>query len=233
MLRLATLVSPILLTACAASRASEVLVSAPTDVRANPTSVAALPEARTTAAPSAALLEPASAAAPAPLALTPAEESLHSSRFTVKGGWYGAEEDALDDGYIFNVSWMRFMSSLLAIEFEVGYFDVDGSDSGVDAEVWSVPIMLNGRLNLPIWILDVYGGLGVGTFYYDAEASGAVSDDDDGFLLGGNAFLGATLNVADRIALGLEGKYYASEDIDDFDANLDAFALMLTLGFSR
>jgi hypothetical protein len=233
MSRLAILALPMFLAACAASRTNAVLVSDSTDVRASSTSVAPPPEARTTVAPSAALLEPV-ATAPAPLALAPAEESLHSSRFTVKGGYYGSEEDALDDGYIFNVSWMRFMSSLLAIELEVGYFDADGSDGGVDAEVWSVPIMLNGRLNLPIWILDLYGGLGVGTFYYDAEASGGgLSDDDDGFLLGGNAFVGATVNLADAIALGLEGKYYTSEDIDDFDASLDAFAVMLTLGFSR
>jgi len=85
----------------------------------------------------------------------------------------------------------------------------------------------------PVWILDLYAGQGVGTFYYDAEASGAVSASDEGFLLGGNAFLGATINLADRIALGLEGKYYVTDEISDLDAGLDAFALMRTLGFSR
>lgn len=165
------------------------------------------------------------AASPAPV---PQEESLHSSRFTIKAGYYGAEEDELDDGYILGVSWMRFFSRLLAIEFELGYVDADGEGDG---EVWSLPIMLNGRLNLPIWILEAYGGLGVGGFYYDAEGGG---ENDDGFLWGGNAFLGASVNLADAIALGLEGKYYVSDDIsDDLDFGLDAFALMLTLGFSR
>ena len=165
--------------------------------------------------------------------LTPAqeEESLHGSRFTLKAGYYGADEDALDDGYIVNVSWMRFFTKLFAIEIEAGYLDVDGSEGGVDVDVWSVPIMLNGRVNLPIWVLDCYAGLGIGTFYYDAEVSGG--GDDDGFLAAGNGFLGATINLADAIALGLEGKYYVTEDIDDADAALDAYAIMLTLGFSR
>ena len=35
------------------------------------------------------------------------------------------------------------------------------------------------------------------------------------------------------LALGLEAKYYLSEEIDNTDASLDAYALMLTLGFSR
>jgi outer membrane protein with beta-barrel domain len=242
MLRSALLVSTLFLAACATSRTSEQLVSDVTEVHASsaptvlvtPPEVWAAPDAASALAPASTETLLVSEATPGALALVPAaQESLHSSRFTLKGGYYGSDEDALDDGYIFNVSWMKFMSKLLALELEVGYFDVDGSDSGVDLDVWSVPIMLNGRVNVPIWVLDVYGGLGVGGFYYDAEASGALSADDDGFLFGGDAFLGATINLADAIALGLEAKYYVSEDADDVDSSLDAFALMLTVGFSN
>jgi hypothetical protein len=233
------------LVACAASRTNEVRVSDDLDVSASRASVVVepLPEA----APVAASTAPSLAAlALEPLPAAPQDmdddgrndwndgQGLHDSRFTVKGGYFGADEDALDDGYIFNLSWMNFMTRIFALELEVGYLDADGSDSGVDSEVWAIPIMLNGRANLPIWVLDVYAGLGAGTFYYDAEVSGAASGSDDGFLLGGNAFVGASVGVADSIALGLEGKYYVSEDAsDDFDSSLDAFALMLTLGFSR
>jgi hypothetical protein len=199
------------------------------------------PAASAPALPAPAALEPSAAPAasalPEPIALAQpalADESLHASRFTIKGGYYGSEEDALDDGWIVNLSWMRFFTGLFALEFEVGYLDADGEDGGVDTDLWAVPLMVNGRLNLPLWILDVYGGLGVGGFYYDIEASGGgADDDDDGFLLGGNVFLGATVNLADAVALGLEGKYYVTDEISDFDESLDAFALMLTLGFSR
>ena len=175
-------------------------------------------------------LSVATASAPASFA---ADESLHESRFTIKGGLWGSEEDALDDGWILNLSWMRFFTRMFALELEAGYLDADGTDNGIKAEVWGLPLMVNGRLNLPVWILDVYGGLGIGAIYFDADTSGAASLSDDGFLLGGNAFLGATINLADSVALGLEGKYYTTEESSDLDAGLDAFALMLTLGFGR
>ncbi|HEX6885609.1 MAG TPA: outer membrane beta-barrel protein [Planctomycetota bacterium] len=223
--------APLLLAACAAPRTSALVVGDGREARA----ATAQPEL---AAPAA---EPVTSAAPAPApaasrsALLAAEDgSLHESRFTVKGGYWGSDEDTLDDGYIFSASWMRFFTRFFALEFEAGYLDGDGEDGGVDVDVWSIPVFLNGRLNAPLWILDVYGGAGVGGFYYDAEVSaGGLSADDDGFLLGGNVFVGATINLADSLALGLEGKYYLSEDIDDADEGLNGYALMLTLGFGR
>ncbi len=164
----------------------------------------------------------------------PAQESLHASRFTIKGGYYGSEEDDLDDGLILNLSWMTFRSKMFAVEFEIGYIDADGSNDGVDTDLWSVPVMVNGRLNVPIWVLDLYGGLGIGGFYNDMEQEGGSQDgSSSSCLFGGNAFLGATINVADAIALGLEAKYYVTDEVSKFDTSLDAFALMLTLGFSR
>jgi len=160
-----------------------------------------------------------------------ADEGLRHSRTTIKAGLYSSEDaDELDDGFIVNVSWMRFFTSIFALELEAGYLDADGSEGGVDGDLWGMPLMVNGRLNLPVWVLDLYGGAGVGTIYYNLDVG---SEDDDGFLLGGNAFVGATFNVGDAIALGLEAKYYATEDINDFDVSLESFALMLTLGFSR
>ena len=236
MLRIAILVSPLFLAACAASRTSALLVSDASAVRMNPAHAGAV-DSPAEARPAESFPAPAESALateapPVALGFVPAEgESLHGSRFTLKGGYYGSSEDTLDDGYILNVAWTKFLNKLLAVELEIGFLDADGSDAGVDLDVWSVPIMLNGRLNVPIWILEAYGGLGIGTFYYDAEAS--PGDDDSGFLWGGNAFLGASINLADSIALGLEGKYYATDEISDVDTSLDAFAIMLTLGFSR
>lgn len=170
----------------------------------------------------------------APLVSAPMrDEGLRENRTTLKLGYWGSTEDELDDGYILNASWMRFFTGLFAAELELGYLEVDGDDGGVDSDVWAIPIMLNGRINAPLWILDIYGGAGIGTFYYDAEVKfQGLKADEDGFLLGGNLFLGSSLNLADTLALGLEFKYYLTEDADDFDAGLDAYALMLTLGWS-
>jgi hypothetical protein len=160
----------------------------------------------------------------------PAADDLRTSRFTLKAGYYSSEEDALDDGWILNLSWMRFFTHFFALEFEAGYFDASGGDGTVSTDAWGIPLMVNARLNLPVWVLDLYGGAGLGTIYYDISAG---SYSDDGFLLAGNAFLGATVNLADSIALGLEAKYYMTEDIGDTGNGLDALALMLTVGFSR
>lgn len=240
MLRLSILLALSLLVGCASGRTSALVVDESLPERVSAPAAAGLPSKATApAAPD--TIVPAPAPEPVPPAdpaltkftIAP-EDGLHGSRFTIKAGYYGPTEDEIDDGgFIVNLSWMRFLSKLFALEFEAGYVDVDGSDSGVDSDVWGVPLMVNGRLNVPIWVLDVYGGAGLGGFYYDAEAEGAVSDDDTGFLFGGNAFIGSTINLAEALALGLELKYYVTDEISDFDVGLDAYALMLTLGWSN
>ena len=221
-------ISPLFLFACASARTLDVVHGDSIDAP----SAKPVETGRELAAPTATALDPESRpVAVEPAVAAPQNGGLHEDRFTLKAGYWGSTEDELDDGYIVNAAWMRFLSKLFALEFELGYMDTDGEEGGVSADVWALPIMVNARLNLPIWVLDVYGGAGLGTFYYDLETD---IDDDDGFLLAGNAFLGATINIAEAIAVGLEGKYYITDDIsDDFDSALDAFALMATLGFSR
>lgn len=170
--------------------------------------------------------------APAPTYYSLEDEGLRESRFTIKGGLYDADDiSELDDGWIATVSWMKFFTSLLALELELGYFTTDGSSGGISADLWGIPIFVNGRVNLPVWVIDLYAGLGLGTIYYDVEVG---ANDDDGFIWAGQAFLGGTVNVADSIALGLEAKYYVTDDVSSsIDSNLDAIAVMITLGFAR
>jgi len=243
MIRITLLATAGLLVGCASARTSALVASDSRDASPGTPRAALVPAPSDTAGES--LVEPVATPEPAAVgnialdparltaAATPVEESLYANRFTVKAGYYGSTEDALEDGYIVEVSWMRFMSKLIGLELEIGYADLDGSDAGVDTDVWSIPIFLNGRFNVPIWVLEGYAGVGVGGFYYDAEAKGALTADDSGFLFGGDAFLGASINVADALALGLEAKYYVTDEISDLDTGLDAFSVVLTLGFSR
>jgi len=196
--------------------------------------IASLPEPARASAP----VEPAFAMpppAPGPQNYSSEDASLRRPRFTIKAGYYDlSDADELDDGWIVNFSWMQFLSKMFAIEYEVGYFDADGSEGIVDADAWGIPFMMNGRINLPIWKLDAYAGLGIGTMYFDAEADGGViSISEDGFLAAGNGYFGASLNIGEALALGLEGKYYVTDEMSGFDEGLDAFALMATLGFRR
>jgi len=144
----------------------------------------------------------------------------------LKAGWFSPSEDDLDSGGIINVAYGRYFTRLIAIEVEGGYAvpDVDASSS----DLFIVPLMLNGRVNIPLWILEVYGGLGIGYSYYDLEVG---SFDENDWLITGSAFLGANLVLADKLTGGLEFKYYVTEETDDTDIALDAFAVMVTLGW--
>jgi opacity protein-like surface antigen len=155
-------------------------------------------------------------------------------RFTVKGGYYGADEDALDDGWIAALSWMQFVSANFATEFEIGYLDVEGKDGGVDRDVWGLPIMINGRFAVPLQRFELYGGAGFGTIYYDGEADGTFIDvSADGWLTAGDVFAGAALNLENDMTIGVEWKLYFTDESSDLDTGLDANAVMVTLGFNH
>jgi len=156
-------------------------------------------------------------------------------RFTLKGGYYDASEDGLDDGSIFNAAWLLPRTDVFSTELEIGYLEADGTHHGVDRDLWSIPLMLNGRFTVPVGEkLELYGGLGIGSFYYDADVdAGAVSVSADGFLFGGDGFFGGSVHLGKSIWLGLEGKYYITEEASDLGGGLDAFVAMLTLGFER
>lgn len=151
--------------------------------------------------------------------------------FSIKGGYYSLEDtDALDDGYIINASFTQRVSENFSSEIEIGYLDASGKVAGSSTDLWGIPFMANARLSIPVSIFEIYGGIGIGTIYYDFEG-GVVSAD--GFLAAGNGFFGASAILGGSFALGLEGKYYVTDNISDLGGGLDAYAGMVTLSFLR
>ena len=136
----------------------------------------------------------------------------HTNYATLKGGVYAPSTGIVASGYIINLALGHHFSRLFAVELEVGYLANQASPSSAIRNLWGIPIMANARLSLPVWILEAYGGAGLGTMYYDVEG----------------ALTGADLALADRVTLGLEAKYYMIEDVGALD--LDAIAAFLTLG---
>jgi hypothetical protein len=166
---------------------------------------------------------------PAPPPPTPRE------RFSLKGGYYGSSEDEIDDGYIILGSWLHPTSRHFSSEVEIGYLDASGSDKGIDRDVWAIPFMAGGRFTVPVGErIELYAGLGLGTFYYDAEAkSPGVKVSDDGFLFGGDGYFGGSIRLGQSFSLGLEGKYYVTDSASELDGGMDGYVAMLTLGFDR
>lgn len=159
----------------------------------------------------------------------------HRHRFTLKGGYYDSSEDGLDDGYVINGAWMQPMSELFWREVEIGYLDASGTEGLIDRDVWAIPLLVNGRINARVGDkIEIYGGVGLGTFYYDVDASApGVSVSADGFLFGGDAFFGGDIHLGDSLYVGLEGKYYVTDEASELGGGLDAYVVMVTLGFGR
>jgi len=232
MLGRAALLTPFLLLGCAAPQVSRMYVDA--------VPVAAGTGATLPTAPS------ATAAAPkepetAPLELTgfalePQGQPMPPrprERFTIKGGYWDSTEEEFDDGGVMLLSFLLPTAGHFWSELEIGYLDASGSEGLIDRDVWSIPVMLNGRFNIPAGQkIELYCGLGLGTFYYDGEVKApGITVDAEGFLFGGDAFLGAAMHLGEKVILGVEWKYYFTESASDLDGGLDAYALLLTLGF--
>ena len=228
MLRSALLVTPFLLLGCAAApTAPRYAIDAPVviDAEARRSEALVAPEVATEAFTDFAV-DPQG---PPPMPPRPRH------RVTLKGGYYDSTEDGFDDGYIINLAWMQPMSERFSREVEIGYLDASGSDGLVDRDVWAIPLLVNGRINVPVGEkIELYGGIGLGTFYYDAEASApGVSVSADGFLFGGDAFFGGDIRLGESLYVGLEGKYYLTDEASDLGGGLDAYVWMLTVGFGR
>ena len=153
------------------------------------------------------------------------EDRNGTNYLTAKGGVFYPKESDLNSGWIANLAFGRYFTRLFSLEVEGGYMAPDPDVSSVD--LYAIPLMLNARVNLPLWLLEAYGGVGGGGTYYNIDVS---SSHSDGWLLTGSAFLGANLVLLDRLTGGLEVKYYWTDEIRNTHDSLGGTAVMLTLG---
>lgn len=237
MLRRALLVTPILLLGCASATRNPVIAGDTATVTAGEappvdslTDLEAATGNLTDLAPD---LAPDSQASPGTSPATPPRRPRQ--RFSLKGGYYGSTDKGIDDGYIINLAWKRPTSDILSSEVEIGYLDANGTDNGVDRDLWAIPLMVNGRFDVPLGKkLEIYGGLGLGSFYYNVEAKSTLASvSADGFLVAGDAYFGGGIHLGENFVLGLEGKYYVTDSTSDLNGGLDAYVVLLTLGFER
>lgn len=162
----------------------------------------------------------------------PPPPPFQRSRFTLKGGYYSFQDSKrLDDGYIIEGTWMNFFSPNFATEAEIGYVEADGKDNGIKSDLWGIPFMLNARVSVPLKTLELYGGGGIGSIYYDISVDPGA--DVSGWVAAADTFFGACLHLKNGIVIGAEWKYYFTESVHSMDGGLDSYAAMLTLGFAR
>jgi hypothetical protein len=168
---------------------------------------------------------------PPPGAYAP-QPRFERTRFTLKGGYYSVDDTKrLDDGSILEGTFMNFFTPNFATEVEVGYLEADGKDAGIDTDLWGIPFLLNARVRIPVKALELYGGAGIGSIYYDISTS--PGPDVDGWVAAADTFFGATITLKNSFVLGVEAKYFFTDSVSELHSGLDAYAVMLTLGFSR
>ena len=131
----------------------------------------------------------------------------------------------LDTGPYVQIAFGGDVIPFVSLEASVGYFQVDGPSN---AELMGIPLLINGRVQVPIAIVKAYGGLGVGGLFADYEVGPL---DDSEFVLAGNAFLGLEIGVG-NLAVGAEYRYLVTEETDPgFEIEGHAGLICLTLPF--
>jgi len=140
-------------------------------------------------------------------------------------GYYNSKVNGAGEGEIFNLRFGRYFTSLISLEGELGFFQTNGIG---DNRLRGLPVMANGRINLPLLMFEVYGGVGLGGIYYDSRIGGVKSDD---WIWAGNAFIGAAFSILDKLQVGIEGKYYQTETAPQpLDEKLEGYGVFLYAG---
>lgn len=125
-----------------------------------------------------------------------------------------------DTGFWGEVVFGRELIPLLSVEASLGYLQ----SNGPLFDLWAIPLLINGRVQLPVLIFEIYGGVGVGGAYVDASGGGTSNDE---FTWLGDAFLGAEVGVG-NLAVGLEGRYLKASESSKIPT-IEGTSLMLLL----
>jgi hypothetical protein len=162
------------------------------------------------------------------LAVAPAAAEV-KSYFDVKGGYFGPTEKFQNETLDGNTYWEiagGFDWWFFGAELGVGYMQAHNSL----VDVKGVPVLLSGKLQLPILFFVPYVKVGVGAYFFDAESrTGKGSDTDVAFGYQGGVGIDFRLGP---VVLGIEGKYMAVEPSFNFGTvKMEGVAVTGNLGF--
>jgi Outer membrane protein beta-barrel domain len=162
----------------------------------------------------------------------PQPQPFYRTRFTLAGGYYSVTDTKhLDDGTILEMTFDKFITPNFATEGEIGYLEADGKDAGVKTDLWGIPFLFNARFSVPLQKIELYGGAGIGSIYYDISKSPGA--DVSGWVAAADTFFGANLMLKNGFVVGVESKYYWTDSVSSLKSGLDSYSLMLTFGVAR
>jgi opacity protein-like surface antigen len=187
------------------------------------------------------------------LTVAPTESLAQGQKFymALKPGAFVPQGD-LDDwdtGFSGELAFARKYSSNLAVELNVGWYNLDESEwvsgvlngvtysAGATADLDIFPFALTFKGILPIDNWELYGLAGLGAYHTRAEVKGSAtvnnlsfsasikdSDTAAGFTIG----LGFIYNIAPSWFIGAEGKYLFTSDVTLFGVDTNLNGLIAT-----
>ena len=111
-----------------------------------------------------------------------------------------------DTGFWGDVAFGRRFAAFFAVEGRLGYFNSNGP-----VDIYGVPATLEGRVGIPILILEPYLGGGGGVVWMHSEISGFGDEDDFSGMW--DAFAGIDVGLG-GFNLGAEYRYFQTGDLD-------------------
>ena len=161
------------------------------------------------------------------LAVVPAAAEV-KSYFMLKGGYLAPIEKYENESLDGNAYWEiagGFDWWLFGAELGVGYMQSDNRLVDIKA----VPVLLSGKLQIPILFFVPYAKAGVGAYFFDADSKVRERSDKD-VAYGYHGEVGIDFRLG-PVVLGIEGKYMAVEPSFDFGkVKMDGVAVTGNIG---
>lgn len=147
-----------------------------------------------------------------------------------KGGFYTPDSNSLDgfdSGFAGEVALGHEFARNFGGEVAAGYFKADRS--AISGKMSAVPVTVTALLKLPLDVVELYAGAGLGAYRTKFEAAGSASSSDTAF--GYHVTAGGRADLSQQLFVGAEFRYlWAKASFDGTDRKLDGYATTINLG---
>ncbi|HEY5996135.1 MAG TPA: porin family protein [Candidatus Deferrimicrobiaceae bacterium] len=148
-----------------------------------------------------------------------------------KGGFYTPDSNGLDgygSGFAGEAAVGHEFARNLAGEVGVGYIKAD--KSATSGKLSAVPVTVTALAKLPLDVVELYAGAGLGVYNAKFEETGIPSSSDTAF--GYHLTAGGRADLSRQLFVGAEFRYlWAKATFDRTDLKLDGYTASVDLGF--
>lgn len=139
-------------------------------------------------------------------------------------------------GFAGEIAVGHYFVPMVAVELGAGYFQSKGSPAAEqgEARLKVVPLVVTGKVLLPLGIFEPYGLFGIGAYITDLDVDGNAGNfhGSTEITYGLHAGAGFNIDIQKNMFLGVEGKYlWAEPSFGGQHLELDGFITTADIGF--